>query len=174
MPPPAGRSSAGTRRTNDLDGSLDHRRRRAGRRQQADRRPADRHAAGHAGQCDQDVAAAAARSDDAVSRRQLLGLKEVVPPKKFTVEKWTRQQRARHRDERRPDSRVARGLEPAAATPTAGGPRPQPTTSAAAASGVKPPSGVTSARRVVHASGERAAGRTELRRRLQRREATAM
>jgi pilus assembly protein CpaB len=27
--------------------------------------------------------------DDAVNRRQLLGLKEIVPPKKYTVEKWT-------------------------------------------------------------------------------------
>jgi Flp pilus assembly protein CpaB len=35
----------------------------------------------------QDTAPPAA--DDAVSRRQLLGLKEIVPPKKFMVEKWT-------------------------------------------------------------------------------------
>jgi Flp pilus assembly protein CpaB len=28
-------------------------------------------------------------ADDAVSRRQLLGLKEIVPPKRFTVEKWS-------------------------------------------------------------------------------------
>jgi pilus assembly protein CpaB len=28
-------------------------------------------------------------TDDAVSRRALLGLKEIVPPKRFTVEKWT-------------------------------------------------------------------------------------
>jgi pilus assembly protein CpaB len=28
-------------------------------------------------------------SDDAVNRRQLLGLKEVPPPKKFTIEKWS-------------------------------------------------------------------------------------
>jgi pilus assembly protein CpaB len=34
-------------------------------------------------------AEAIAESDDAVSRRELLGLKEVVPPKKFRVEKWT-------------------------------------------------------------------------------------
>ena len=33
--------------------------------------------------------AAPASGDDAVSRRQLLGLKEVVPPKKFLIEKWT-------------------------------------------------------------------------------------
>ncbi len=31
---------------------------------------------------------AAPSGDDAVSRRQLLGLKEVVPPKKFLIEKW--------------------------------------------------------------------------------------
>jgi pilus assembly protein CpaB len=32
---------------------------------------------------------APANGDDAVSRRQLLGLKEVVPPKKFLIEKWS-------------------------------------------------------------------------------------
>lgn len=32
---------------------------------------------------------AAPPTDDAVNRRQLLGLKEIVPPKKFMVEKWT-------------------------------------------------------------------------------------
>lgn len=34
-------------------------------------------------------AAAAAPADDIVTRRQLLGLKEVVPPKKFMIEKWS-------------------------------------------------------------------------------------
>ena len=33
--------------------------------------------------------AAAPPADDAVSRRQLLGLKEIVPPKKYMVEKWS-------------------------------------------------------------------------------------
>jgi len=33
--------------------------------------------------------ATAAASDDAINRRQLLGLKEIVPPKKYTVEKWS-------------------------------------------------------------------------------------
>ena len=33
--------------------------------------------------------AAPVTGDDAVSRRQLLGLKEVVPPKRFTIEKWS-------------------------------------------------------------------------------------
>lgn len=33
--------------------------------------------------------AAAPSADDAVSRRQLLGLKEIVPPKRYTVEKWS-------------------------------------------------------------------------------------
>jgi len=33
--------------------------------------------------------AAGPSGDDAVSRRQLLGLKEVVPPRKFTIEKWS-------------------------------------------------------------------------------------
>jgi Flp pilus assembly protein CpaB len=39
----------------------------------------------------QDVAAAAApaNADDAITRRQLLGLKEVVPPKKYMIEKWS-------------------------------------------------------------------------------------
>jgi pilus assembly protein CpaB len=36
-----------------------------------------------------DVEAASRTTDDAVNRRQLLGLKEVVPPKKFVIEKWT-------------------------------------------------------------------------------------
>jgi pilus assembly protein CpaB len=34
-------------------------------------------------------AAAAAPADDSINRRQLLGLKEIVPPKKFIIEKWT-------------------------------------------------------------------------------------
>jgi pilus assembly protein CpaB len=33
--------------------------------------------------------AAAPAGDDAVSRRQLLGLKQIVPPRKFTIEKWS-------------------------------------------------------------------------------------
>ena len=36
-----------------------------------------------------DVNAANGAADDAVNRRQLLGLKEVVPPKKYVIEKWT-------------------------------------------------------------------------------------
>ena len=34
-------------------------------------------------------AAGAAPADDTVTRRQLLGLKEVVPPKRFMIEKWS-------------------------------------------------------------------------------------
>ncbi len=38
----------------------------------------------------QDVAAGApAQADDTITRRQLLGLTEVPPPKKFTIEKWS-------------------------------------------------------------------------------------
>jgi pilus assembly protein CpaB len=33
--------------------------------------------------------AAEMAADDAINRRQLLGLKEITPPKKFTVEKWS-------------------------------------------------------------------------------------
>jgi pilus assembly protein CpaB len=36
-----------------------------------------------------DAATAEAIKADPVSRRELLGLKEVVPPRKFTIEKWT-------------------------------------------------------------------------------------
>jgi pilus assembly protein CpaB len=36
-----------------------------------------------------DQVAAEANADDAINRRQLLGLKEIVPPKKYTVEKWS-------------------------------------------------------------------------------------
>jgi pilus assembly protein CpaB len=37
----------------------------------------------------QDIEAPAASEDDMITRRQLLGLKEVVPPKKYTIEKWS-------------------------------------------------------------------------------------
>jgi pilus assembly protein CpaB len=37
----------------------------------------------------QDVDAPAAGADDMITRRQLLGLKEVPPPKKYTIEKWS-------------------------------------------------------------------------------------
>jgi pilus assembly protein CpaB len=36
-----------------------------------------------------DMAAEPIHADDAINRRQLLGLKEIVPPKKYTVEKWS-------------------------------------------------------------------------------------
>lgn len=37
----------------------------------------------------QDIDAAAPAMDDVITRRQLLGLKEIPAPKKFTIEKWT-------------------------------------------------------------------------------------
>lgn len=36
-----------------------------------------------------DIDAPATEADDTITRRQLLGLKEVTPPKKYTVEKWS-------------------------------------------------------------------------------------
>ena len=36
-----------------------------------------------------DMSTEGINADDAINRRQLLGLKEIVPPKKYTVEKWT-------------------------------------------------------------------------------------
>ena len=86
-------------------------------------------------------------SDDAVSRRELLGLKEIVPPKKFTVEKWSggRVEILEMSDDRVLESRTVTG---AREIPVAQ-PAPQPQASAkpvapAQASGVVEPVAIVS------------------------------
>ena len=62
-----------------------------------------------------DAAAPSRATDDAINRRQLLGLKEVVPPKKFVAEKWTgsSMQLIEMSDERVRESRdVSAGRQP--------------------------------------------------------------
>jgi pilus assembly protein CpaB len=57
-------------------------------------------------------------TDDAVTRRTLLGLKDVVPPKRYTVEQWTgsKMQVIELSDERVLESREVSGDKPAEAT----------------------------------------------------------
>lgn len=85
-----------------------------------------------------DVAAVAEPpADDAVSRRELLGLKEIVQPKKFTVEKWTgsKMEVIEMSDDRVQESRaVSGGVAPVAAPAAA----PPPSLDRQA-SGVKQP-----------------------------------
>jgi pilus assembly protein CpaB len=88
-----------------------------------------------------DIAAAAdPPADDAVSRRELLGLKEIVAPKKFTVEKWTgtKMEILEMSDDRVQESRaVTGGLAPVADRAPAAAPADD-----RQASGVKQPAPV--------------------------------
>jgi pilus assembly protein CpaB len=85
-----------------------------------------------------DAAAAVpvAATDDAVSRRELLGLKEIVAPRKFTVEKWTggKMQVLEMSDDRVQESRAVTGGEAPVSAPA-----PRPETPSRQASGVKQP-----------------------------------
>lgn len=83
-------------------------------------------------------AEAAPSTDWAVNRRQLLGLKEVVPPRKFTIEKWTGSQvrLIEMSDERIRESReVSSGRREVSSTPAdrPSQPAQQPTTASPAA-----------------------------------------
>lgn len=66
-----------------------------------------------------DAAAMPAPVDDAVSRRELLGLKEIVPPRKFTVEKWTgsKMEVIEMSDDRVQESRAVSGGEAPVSAP---------------------------------------------------------
>jgi pilus assembly protein CpaB len=89
-------------------------------------------------------AAAAVPSDDAVSRRELLGLKEIVPPKKFTIEKWTggKVEILEMSDDRVLESRTVTGTrEVPVAQPI---PQPQASATPAQASGVVEPVAIVS------------------------------
>ena len=92
-----------------------------------------------------DIAGAAEPpADDAVSRRELLGLKEIVPPKKFTVEKWTgtKMEILEMSDDRVQESRaVTGGTAPVAGRAPASGASPAEATDRQA-SGVKQPAPV--------------------------------
>lgn len=82
-----------------------------------------------------DVAALPAPVDDAVSRRELLGLKEIVIPRKFTVEKWTgsKMEVIEMSDDRVQESRAVSGGEAPVSAPAN---QPAP---GGQASGVKQP-----------------------------------
>jgi hypothetical protein len=89
-----------------------------------------------------DLAAAGAEppADDAVNRRELLGLKEIVQPKKFTVEKWsgTKMEILEMSDDRVQESRaVTGGLSPVSGRAPAAAPADD-----RQASGVKQPAPV--------------------------------
>lgn len=76
-------------------------------------------------------AEAAPPTDWAVNRRQLLGLKEIVPPRKFTVEKWTGSQvrLIEMSDERIRESReVSSGRREVSGTPATAPAQPTATT----------------------------------------------
>jgi len=83
-----------------------------------------------------DIAVAPADAADAVSRRELLGLKEIVVPKKFTVEKWTgtKMEILEMSDDRVQESRAVTGGESPVIAPA---PKAEPVGNQA--SGVKRP-----------------------------------